>query len=110
LAQAPDIGKIAELVFSGGTALAGLVLVYLGFLIGSFETYRPEQQRAVREKYQRRAVLGLIGFAASLLAAVLALSSYWGGPAFVYIGLIALGLSFLTVFVTGLSSVGAMWS
>jgi hypothetical protein len=109
LAQPPDIEKVAELVFSGGTALAGLILVYLGFLIGSFEAYLPEQQRAVRSRYRRRAIFALIGFAASLAAAILALSGYWGGDGFVYAGLVFLAVAFITVFVTGLSSISVMW-
>jgi hypothetical protein len=65
--QALDIGKIAELVFSGGTALAALVLVcFLGFLIASFFNREANQRKVVQGAYQRRAVVGMMGFAESL--------------------------------------------
>jgi len=108
LAQSPDIEKVAELVFSGGTALAGLVLVYIGFLTNAYQAYRPLDRPAVRAQYQRLAVFALIGFTASLLAAVLGLISYWLGCGFIYAGLVFLAISFVTVFVMAISSVAVI--
>jgi hypothetical protein len=36
--------KILELVFSGGTALAGLILVFLSASLASFDTYTPTEK------------------------------------------------------------------
>ena len=44
--------KILELVFSGGTALAGLILVFLGASLASFDTYTPVEKGSVRSKYR----------------------------------------------------------
>lgn len=62
--------RLSDLLFSGGTALAGLILVFLGQVVASFESFEAVDRSAVREKHQRRAWLGFSGFAAALLAAV----------------------------------------
>ena len=56
--------KILELVFTGGTALAGLILIFLGAVFTSYDSYQPEQQADVAIKYKNRALISLIGFSA----------------------------------------------
>jgi hypothetical protein len=63
--------KILELVFSGGTALAGLILVFLGASLASFDTYTPTEKGEVRSKYRRRGYTSLAGFGAALLTAII---------------------------------------
>lgn len=88
--------KILELVFSGGTALAGLLLVFLGASLASFDTYAPTEKSAVRPKYRKRAYTSLAGFFAALLAAILSLVAVDCPCAALYYGaLIALAVSFL---------------
>jgi len=61
--------EIAE----AGTALAGLILVYLGAVTVRYQTLEPKAQAAVRDVYRshaRRAFRGMVG---ALGAAVLAL-------------------------------------
>ena len=53
--------KILELVFTGRTALAGLILVFLGAVFTSYDSYQPEQQADVAIKYKNRALISLIG-------------------------------------------------
>jgi hypothetical protein len=87
--------KILELVFSGGTALAGLILVFLGASLASFDTYRPVEKGAVRSKYRKRGYTSLGGFIAALLAAILSLVAVdYPCPPFYYGSLVALTASF----------------
>lgn len=86
--------KILELIFSGGTALAGLILVFLGALITSFES-RINPAEATVKKYKKRACIALSGFFASLLSAVLAMGTYWcPSAALFFSSLTVLGLAF----------------
>lgn len=100
--------KILELIFTDGTALAGLVLVFLGALLTSFDGYDAEGQSAVRRKYQRRARLALSGFIAALGSATLALAGFCV-PCLVrfslYGGILALFLSFLMVLIVAIIAV-----
>src|SRR5437870_4089480 len=73
------MAKIAEQLPAMGTALAGLILVFLGISITSWERYEVTEQKPVRAKYQRRVWLGFLGMLFSLVAAIL--------------GLVALGMS-----------------
>ena len=88
--------KILELVFSGGTALAGLILVFLGASLASFDTYTTTEKSTVRPKYRKRAYTSLAGFVAALLAAVLSLVAVDCPSAALYYGaVVALAVSFL---------------
>lgn len=89
--------------------MAGLVLVFLGFLVTSYLSRDGSQRGAVQPAFQRQAVLGMVGFTASLLGAILALASYWGGAFYTYIGLAALAIAFIAVFVTGLWFISELW-
>jgi hypothetical protein len=88
--------KILELVFQGGVALAGLILVFLGFVFTAFDAYDEEQKKSVRKKYHARATQSLIGFVAALLSAILSLAAYWEGSSIglYYSAVAALALSF----------------
>jgi hypothetical protein len=88
--------KILELIFSGGTALAGLILVFLGASLASFDTYGPTEKSTVRPKYRKRAYTSLAGFFAALLAAVLSLVAVDYPCATLYYGaVLTLAVSFL---------------
>ncbi len=65
---ATDTEKVQELVFSGGIALGGLILVFLDFVFTTFDSYETADKNAVRVKYRHRASLALIDFFASLSA------------------------------------------
>ena len=87
--------KILELVFSGGTALAGLILVFLGASLASFDAYTTTEKSAVRPKYRKRAYTSLAGFGAALLSALLSLVAVESPCPLIYYGsLIALAVSF----------------
>jgi hypothetical protein len=100
--------KILELVFTGGAALAGLILVFLGALFTSFDSYDPEVQAAVRKKYRRRARVALSGFIAALASATCALAGFCLPclvPFALYGGLLMLALSFLMVLIVAIVAV-----
>jgi hypothetical protein len=64
-------------VVTAGTALAGLILIYIGSLVTAFGAYQPAEQKAVRLKFLGRAWIAFVGFAFSLLSAGLAVLGKW---------------------------------
>lgn len=60
-------------IIGAGTALAGLMLVYIGFQIADFGTYSATEKKTVKPKFQLRAGLAVVGVILALLAALAAL-------------------------------------
>ncbi|MCP3472406.1 hypothetical protein NLM33_19015 [Bradyrhizobium sp. CCGUVB1N3] len=56
-------------ISAAATALAGLLLVFLGAIAVAFEGYQPQERNPIRGRYQRRAWLGFVGFVFAILAA-----------------------------------------
>jgi hypothetical protein len=56
-------------VSAAATALAGLLLVFLGSISTTFDGYQKTEQGAVRGRYQRRAWIAFAGFVFAILAA-----------------------------------------
>ncbi len=72
-----ETSGLVSLLFSGGTALAGLILVFLGGILNTYELFDAQQRPAVRKKYRRRAMLCYAGFLCALLSALSALGLFW---------------------------------
>jgi hypothetical protein len=74
----PLVGQL----ITGGTALAGFALVFLGILYTSYESFDSTQQTSVSAKYRKRAFLVFFGFLAALVGALAGFvaSSGIGGP------------------------------
>jgi len=64
-------------VIAAGTALAGLVLVYLGSVSAGYASYERDQQRTVRAVYQRKAWFAVGGILLSILASGIAVLAKW---------------------------------
>ena len=64
-------GDIAD----AGTALAGLILVYLGAVAVRYETLDPKDQSSARETYRRHARRAFRGIVIALVAAIAALTA-----------------------------------
>lgn len=60
--------SIASEVIGAAAALAGLILVFLGSISTSFDSYKKEEQKSVRSRYKRRAWFAFIGFTLALLS------------------------------------------
>ncbi|MCZ6878571.1 MAG: hypothetical protein O7G29_10570 [Acidobacteria bacterium] len=102
-----DKNTLMNQLLSGGTALAGLILVFLGGIFTAYSSYGPEQQSSVRDKYKCRARMAFAGFACALASAVSAIMANWFYPSvLLHIGLAALGLSFVLVFVVAATALG----
>lgn len=65
--------NIASEVSGAGAALAGLILVFFGAALSSFDTYTTEQKNAVRGAYRWRAWPAFVAFVLSLGSCGLAL-------------------------------------
>lgn len=98
--------EMASDVIGAGTALAGLVLVFLGSVSNGFEAYAPQERRSVVKKYRRRAWAAFAAFALALGAALLGLLSKWSQLAcLTATGLVLLILSFGAVVWIGFGEV-----
>ena len=62
-------------VLSAAAGLAGLVLVFLGIVVTTFQSYAPEDAATVRPGFRRDAKVTLASFAVGLLCVVL--STAW---------------------------------
>lgn len=64
-------------VVTAGTALAGLILIYIGSLVTAYGGYQPQEQRSVRFRFLARAWIAFVGFFLSLFAAALGVIGKW---------------------------------
>jgi uncharacterized membrane protein len=70
-----DIVSVASDIAAAGTALAGLILVYLGAVAVRFETLDPKDQSSARDVYRRHARRAFRGIVIALVAAVAAMAA-----------------------------------
>jgi hypothetical protein len=90
-----DLRGLAGDLFTGGTALAGLILVFLGGILSAYDSFPAEDKNFVRHRYRRNGTLALGGFLAALVAAILALIAKWCVlPAFLWSAAVVLALAF----------------
>ncbi|MBU6442424.1 MAG: hypothetical protein KGR48_00815 [Alphaproteobacteria bacterium] len=73
----PSAIGIAGDITGAATALAGLILVFLGAISTAFEGYQKTEKSAVRSKFKLRAWIAFVGFVLALLAAALSLIGKW---------------------------------
>ena len=85
-------------IAAAATALSGLLVVFLGSIVASYDGFDPTSKAAVRQRFKDRAKLGAIGFFASLAAAVSALVGKWlDCPWFVVFAFLSLIVSLLVI-------------
>lgn len=85
--------EIASEVAGAGTALAGLILVYLGAVAASYASYSADTQIDVRRTYRLQAWWAFAGVAISLAAAACGIISKANGSD--CLATVAAGLLFL---------------
>lgn len=73
----PSATEIAGDVVTASTALAGLILVFLGATSTSYDAYEATERGAVRNRYQRRAWFAFTGLVLALASVLLALIGKW---------------------------------
>lgn len=64
-------------IVTAGTALAGLILIYIGALVTSYGSFAATEQKSVKGKFQQRAWLAFVGLFLAMLAASLAILGKW---------------------------------
>jgi hypothetical protein len=70
-----DLVSVTSDIAAAGTALAGLILVYLGAVAVRYETLDPKDQSTARDVYRRHARRAFRGIVIALVAAVAALTA-----------------------------------
>jgi quinol-cytochrome oxidoreductase complex cytochrome b subunit len=70
-----DIVSVASDIAAAGTALAGLILVYLGAVAVRYETLDPKDQSSARDDYRRHARRAFRGLVIAFVAAIAALTA-----------------------------------
>ena len=100
-----DKAAIMQQVFAGSTALAGLILVFIGGIYAAFESYQPEQKQAVARKFRCRAWFTFLGFLAALVSSAFSLYFNWANEDWVFwCSVDALIVSFVVLFVMAIVS------
>ena len=69
--------ELASDVVTGGTALGGLLLVYIGGVTASYGSFQKAEQGPVRAKHQTKAWLAVIGLFFALGSAAAAVVGKW---------------------------------
>ncbi|MBE1207460.1 hypothetical protein [Aminobacter carboxidus] len=69
----PVMGEVA----GAAAALAGFILVFLGGIFASFDSYERTEKKSVLPRFQRRAWFGFVGFVLALASTFLALVAKW---------------------------------
>jgi len=101
--------NVAGDVAASAVALAGLILVFLGYISTSFDSYEKTEQNAVRARYQWRAWFAFAGFVLALASALLALIGKWLHYECAALGaVLILFLAFLVVLVVAFIAVLAI--
>jgi uncharacterized membrane protein len=91
---------LISIFFEGGTALAGLILVFLGGVLSAFDSFDGNAKTlAIRRKYKHRARLAFAGFIAALLTAGCALAAEYTSAYWLPVALVTLVISFLLLIV-----------
>lgn len=72
-----DSISIAGETVTAATALAGLILVYLGSVAASYGGYQPTERKSVKGSFQRRAWIAFVGLVLALIAAALGVLGKW---------------------------------
>jgi uncharacterized membrane protein len=70
-----DLVSVASDIADAATALAGLILVYLGAVAVRYETLDPKDQSSARDVYRSHARRAFRGIVIALVAAVAALTA-----------------------------------
>ena len=101
-----DIVSVASDIADAGTALAGLILVYLGAVAVRYETLDPKDQSSARDVYRRHARRAFRGIVIALVAAVAALTaeSLKSGPYATIIALIAFIALLMSFFIAAMAA------
>lgn len=98
---------VVNQTFNGGASLAGLLLVFLGLLFTSYESYDAVQKASVKSKYKKRIFIVFFGFLASLVAASSALLSNWIlTELMIFMGVCALAVSFVLLIWAAATTLG----
>jgi hypothetical protein len=98
----PVMGEVA----GSATALAGLILVFLGAVATTFDSYQKAEQNSVKARYQRRAWFAFVGFVFALVSALLALAAKWLAIECIALAaLVLLSLALIWVLFSALSAV-----
>lgn len=75
----PDALGIAGDIIQGATALAGLMIVFLGNAVAGYSSYSKTQQNAVRDAFHQRAWFGFWGVFVAIAAVILSVLAKWTG-------------------------------
>ena len=68
---------VADDVVTAGTALGGLILIYIGSMVTEFGSYTAVEQKSVRGRFAVRGWLAFVGFVAAVGSAALAIIGKW---------------------------------
>ncbi len=69
--------ELASDIIAGSTTFAGLIIVYVGAVATAYSSYQKTEQKTVRGRYRRRAMIATAGVALAASSAAMALLGKW---------------------------------
>jgi hypothetical protein len=85
-------------IAAAATALSGLLLVFLGSIAASYDSFDAESKPFVRARYKGRAIRAAVGFFATLVAVVTAIIGKWlANECLVVLSVVALFVSLAVI-------------
>jgi NAD/NADP transhydrogenase beta subunit len=91
-----DPVSVTDDVVAGTTALAGLILVYLGNVASGLASFEEDERGAVRATYRFRAWFAFAGMVIAIVSTMLAITAKWSNSACIAVW--AIVLLFLALF------------
>lgn len=102
----PSAVEITGDIAAAATALAGLVLVFIGAAATAFDAFERQEQHTVRAKFQARAWIAFVAFVLALIAAVTALFGKWFSQS--CLGIAAFAILIVALFFSFLAALSAV--
>lgn len=90
----PELRDLANQIVTASAALSGLIVVFLGAILTSYDQFTTAEKGVVKSAYRFRAWMGLSGLVLSLIGGVMAvIASVCSETVWLVAAVLAMGLS-----------------
>ena len=105
-----DLPKIAEQMAGMGTALAGLILVFLGTIVGQYDSFDTPSKNRVKVQFRNRALIAFLGLASAVATAAFGFSyNFFSYDWLICVALACLIVALLALVVSAIFEIGRLF-